>query len=289
MSVRTAISAVLGAAVVLAVAPAFAQKAAAKAASEAPADEAIEAPADDPIEAPEPEYNPEVEMDLSAFDTCMTVYDDWALEDGEEADTAAIEAACSETIRTQKGYERRAALNVRAGLRWNDGRKEEALKDYGALIHLEPRNALNYQARASLYGELKQYDLARADIMTALKIAPMNAGLHNSMCWVLALEGKELERALTYCNVAVGLTGNTNGFAIDSRGMVYLKMGKYDLALADYERAMGISPRSSHFMYGRGIVLLRLGRAEEGRGFIDRAVAAEPGIAKQYADYGVTP
>ena len=282
MSIRHVLGA--GAAVLAALAvtaPAFAQKAEAKG--------AVIAPVADPVAAPEPDFNPTAEIDLGAFETCMTVYDDWALEDDEELDTAAIEAACSEAIRTEKGYERRAALNARADLRWNDGRKEEALKDYGTLIYLEPRNILNYQGRASLYGELKQYDLARADIMTALKIAPMNASLHNSMCWMLALEGKELERALTYCNVAVGLTGNTNGFAIDSRGMVYLKMGKYDLALADYERAMSIAPRSSHFMYGRGVVLLRLGRTEEGRGLIDRAVAAEPGIAKQYADYGVTP
>lgn len=282
MSIRHVLGA--GAAVLAALAvtaPAFAQKAEAKS--------AVIAPVADPVAAPEPDYNPTAEIDLGAFETCMSVYDDWALEDDEELDTAAIEAACSEAIRTEKGYERRAALNARAHLRWNDGRKEEALKDYGTLIYLEPRNILNYQGRASLYGELKQYDLARADIMTALKIAPMNASLHNSMCWMLALEGKELERALTYCNVAVGLTGNTNGFAIDSRGMVYLKMGKYDLALADYERAMSIAPRSSHFMYGRGVVLLRLGRTEEGRGLIDRAVAAEPGIAKQYADYGVTP
>ena len=282
MSIRHVLGA--GAAVLAALAvaaPALAQKAEAKG--------AVIAPEADLTEAPDPEYNPEVEMDLTALYTCMTFYDDWALEDGEEADTAAIEAACTEAIKTERGYDRRAALNARADLRWNDGRKEEALKDYGTLIYLEPRNFLNYQGRAALYSDLKQYDLAQADIMTALKLAPMNAGLHNSMCWMLAIQGKELERALTYCNVAVGLTGNTNGFAIDSRGMVHLKMGKYDLALADYERAMSISPRSSHFMYGRGIALLRLGRTEEGRGLIDRAIAAEPEIAKQYADYGVTP
>lgn len=281
MFVRHALGAAVAVAAALTMTPAFAQKAAAKG--------AIEAPADDPIEAPETEYNPVVEIDLTAFDTCMTVYDDWALEDGEEADTVAIEAACTEAIKTERGYERRAALNARADLRWNDGRKEEAVKDYGTLIYLEPRNFLHYQGRAALYSDLKQYDLAQADIMAALKLAPMNAGLHNSMRWMLAIQGKELERALTYCNVSVGLTGNTNGFAIDSRGMVYLKMGKYDLALADYERAMGISPRSSHFMYGRGVVLLRLGRTDEGRGLIDRAVAAEPEIAKRYADYGVAP
>ncbi|OYX51827.1 MAG: hypothetical protein B7Y90_00440 [Alphaproteobacteria bacterium 32-64-14] len=281
MSIRHALGAAVMVAAALTMTPAFAQKAAAKG--------AVEAPVDDPIEAPEPEYNPAVEIDLGAFETCMTVYDQWELDDDEKTDTAALETACTEAIKTHTGYERRVALSARAGLRWNNGRKEEAVKDYGTLIYLEPRNIYNYQGRASLYSELKRYDLAHADIMTALKLAPMNAGLHNSMCWMLALEGKELERALTYCNVSVGLTGNTNGFAIDSRGMVYLKMGKYDLALADYERAMSISPRSSHFMYGRGIVLLRLGRTDEGRGLIDRAVAAEPEIAKRYADYGVAP
>jgi hypothetical protein len=133
MSIRHVLGA--GAAVLAAMAvaaPAFAQKAEAKG--------AVIAPVADPVEAPEPDYNPTAVIDLGAFETCMTVYDQWELEDTEKADTAELETACTEAIKAHKGYERRAALSARADLRWKDGRKEEALKDYGTLIYLEPRN-----------------------------------------------------------------------------------------------------------------------------------------------------
>jgi len=42
-------------------------------------------------------------------------------------------------------------------------------------------------------------------------------------------------------------------------------------------------------MYGRGLALLRLGQKDEGKKWLDRAVAADAEIARQYASYGVKP
>ncbi len=250
-------------------------------------EQVIIAPAEPLGEAPEPALNPVAESDLGAYQKCMFFF--YGAEGDEPSfDSATQEAGCTNIIELGSVSQRAAAYYARAQIRRRDGRNEQALEDLDALIALDPRDVFPIQNRASLHSAMGRHDLAREDLMTALKIEPLNPSAHNSMCWMLAMEEKDLDRALSYCNISIGLMTN-NAAALDSRGMVYLKMGKYDLALADYKRAMAIAPDNAHFMYGRGMVLLRLGRAEEGKRLIDRAVAADPTIAKQYEEYGVKP
>jgi tetratricopeptide (TPR) repeat protein len=237
-------------------------------------------------EAPAPAMNPAAQNDLGGYIKCMSIF---AQKPGEEPafDAATQEDGCTNVIELGSDIQRRDAYYARAIIRRLDDRKELALEDLNALMAIKPGDAFLLQVRGSLHGEMGNYDLASVDISQALKIAPMNASAHNSMCWMLAIEGKDLSRALNYCNISIGLTAG-NGPALDSRGLVYLKMGKYDLALADYERAVRGQPDWAHFMYGRGIALLRLGREEEGRQWIALATAAEPDIAERYDDYGIS-
>lgn len=248
---------------------------------------AIVAPADPVGDAPDPEFNPAAASEPSAYEICMGFYYS-AGEDEPSFDFATLEGSCTNVIESGPKRHRASAHYMRSQIRMQDGRNAEAMEDLDAVLELNPRDTYVLQDRASLHSMMGRRDLARTDLMTALKIAPFNANLHNSMCWSLAMEGTDLDRALNYCNISIGLMAN-NALALDSRGMVYLKMGKLDLALADYKRAMNIFPQSAHFMYGRGIVLLRLDQKDEGAKFIDRAIGVDPTIAKQYEDYGVTP
>jgi tetratricopeptide (TPR) repeat protein len=250
-------------------------------------EQTIVAPANPVGEAPAPEYNPVVKNDLGAFALCMSIYD-YEVSGEASGDRAAQEAGCTNVIETGPARQRASAHYARAQIRRLDGRSVLALEDFDALVAMNPRDVFFLQNRAALHNLMGNYDLARADNMAALKIDPLNSDAHNSMCWALAMEGQDLDRALSYCNISIGLMTN-NAAALDSRGMVYLKMGKYELGLADFERALRIDPHSAHFMYGRGIVLLRLGREEDGRKAIALAVEADPAIASQYDGYGVKP
>jgi tetratricopeptide (TPR) repeat protein len=66
-------------------------------------------------------------------------------------------------------------------------------------------------------------------------------------------------------------------------------MGKYQEALADYERALQKSPKLASALLGRGIVELRNGNAVRGQADIDAAENAKPGITQRFDRYGVTP
>jgi tetratricopeptide (TPR) repeat protein len=48
---------------------------------------------------------------------------------------------------------------------------------------------------------------------------------------------------------------------LDSRALVYLRLGRLEAALSDYDLALKFRPHSAYSLYARGLVLARLGRS----------------------------
>jgi hypothetical protein len=64
-------------------------------------------------------------------------------------------------------------------------------------------------------------------------------------------------------------------------------MGQASNAIADYDAALKIDPRHASSLYGRGIAKLRVGNAAGGNGDIAAAKGIHPGIADEFASYGI--
>jgi lipoprotein NlpI len=45
----------------------------------------------------------------------------------------------------------------------------------------------------------------------------------------------------------------------------------------------------AHYVYGRGVAALRLGRASDAQSDIAGALSLDPSIAETFAGYGITP
>ena len=95
----------------------------------------------------------------------------------------------------------------------------------------------------------------------------------------------QLEQALADCNDALSLENNSD--ALDSRGLVYLKLGDYDRAIADYDAAIKIDPDNADSLYGRGTAKLKKGDNSGGNADIAAAKAIKPGVAEDFTRYGV--
>jgi tetratricopeptide (TPR) repeat protein len=94
------------------------------------------------------------------------------------------------------------------------------------------------------------------------------------------------QEAMADCNESLRLRpgdGNTLG----TRGLVYLKLKKLDLALADYDTALQADPKDAFSLYGRSIAK-RLNGDEAGAN-VDIAAAKRisPDIAEDFERYGV--
>jgi len=127
--------------------------------------------------------------------------------------------------------------------------------------------------------------IALADRASALH--PDSPAFANQRCWTRAIAGRELDIALEACNGA--LSQGERAAVLDSRALVYLKTGRFQEAWNDYDTAVGMSPLSPQFLFGRGIAALRLGRESEGRADLTRAGIMEGGIALDYAAKGIVP
>jgi tetratricopeptide (TPR) repeat protein len=118
------------------------------------------------------------------------------------------------------------------------------------------------------------------------KEQPKNAGPWNSLCWHLVTTGGGLNRALDACNTAIKLNPRFAN-ALDSRGLVYLKLGDYQHALADYDAALRLCPRMAGAAYGRGIAKAKLGDFAAGSEDIIQGKTANPALVMQFVSYGI--
>jgi len=101
-----------------------------------------------------------------------------------------------------------------------------------------------YFLRGDTYEHEKKYDQAEAEFKKVLAANPQSAVTLNYLGYMNADRGVQLEESLNYIKMAVSLDP-TNGAYLDSLGWAYFKLGKYDLAEENLNKAslrMGSDP-----------------------------------------------
>jgi tetratricopeptide (TPR) repeat protein len=114
------------------------------------------------------------------------------------------------------------------------------------------------------------------------------ADVLSGRCRARALQDAELDKGLDACNLALKLRPNTAHF-LDSRGLVRLRLGDFDRAIADYDVVIKEQPKNAWAFYGRGVAKLRKGNAAEGRADIETATGLQPHIADDAKHFGLVP
>lgn len=120
----------------------------------------------------------------------------------------------------------------------------------------------------------------------AIAQRPGDPMLLNSRCWTKAIANAQLDSALKDCTKAIELSESTLS-ALDSRAVVYLRLGRLDEALADIDAVLDAAPLTPESLFVRAVARKRLGRpgAEDDLLF---ARAIDPQIEAQYKRFGVT-
>lgn len=88
------------------------------------------------------------------------------------------------------------------------------------------------------------------------------------------------------CKRAVRLAPNSAA-ALDSLGLVYLRIQQYGQAISQYDAALKINPKQSWSLYCRGVAKSHTGKTEEGAADIAAAVALEPHVTERAKRAGV--
>jgi tetratricopeptide (TPR) repeat protein len=126
--------------------------------------------------------------------------------------------------------------------RWSHA--EEALNKAEQLSTKAEDKEYVYFLRGSTYEREKKYDEAETEFRKILAANPQSAATLNYLGYMNADRDVRLEESLNYIKLAVSLEP-TNGAYLDSLGWAYFKLGKYDLAEENLNKAalrMGSDP-----------------------------------------------
>jgi tetratricopeptide (TPR) repeat protein len=126
--------------------------------------------------------------------------------------------------------------------RWSDA--EESLNKAEQLSTKAEDKEYVYFLRGSTFEREKKFDQAEAEFRKILAANPQSAATLNYLGYMNADRDVRLEESLNYIKTAVSLEP-TNGAYLDSLGWAYFKLGKYDLAEENLNKAslrMGSDP-----------------------------------------------
>ena len=180
----------------------------------------------------------------------------------------------------------RDALLAKASLASEVGDFPNAIAAYSGVIEKEPgsvkalvERGVAYFRKGDVTAATKDFDQARA--------RASNPVLLNNLCWEKAIAGIALESALNDCDAALGPNPTIGGF-LDSRGLVKLRLGRFDDAIADYTKALAINPHMAGSRFGRGIAYLRKGDTKAGAADIAAAMSEDIDVEAAFLRYGIS-
>jgi tetratricopeptide (TPR) repeat protein len=213
------------------------------------------------------------------------------------------------------------ALIYRAEAHERLGDPKSALSDFDKAIDRDPQFGTAFGERGSYYHRAGKLDLAKRDLVHAIEIDGMqefsmlelgsiyveenrlelaqqqyaraHEALRNdevpliALCWVRALRDIELDLALADCNRALELAPE-NVAALENRGFVQFRAGRYADALADFDRVLSRTPRPASY-YLRGLSAGMLGLNSQSDADIAKAIELDPGVAARFSRYGIEP
>jgi tetratricopeptide (TPR) repeat protein len=167
------------------------------------------------------------------------------------------------------------------------GETAQALAVFDQLFTLQPDFASAITERAFLRETLGDFAGAKVDYDRVLELAPLRENSWSHAAWIRALLNEDLEGASRRCDRALAIGRSLD--AVDSCGFVAFQRGDFAGALALYDEALRLSPRSDTSRYMRGLTRLRLGREAEGRADIAKALKSAPSLADLWTRRGAPP
>jgi len=105
----------------------------------------------------------------------------------------------------------------------------------------------------------------------------------NDLAFLLAKQGRDLDRALALAKAAVESPGASIS-TVDTLGYVYLKRGEADVAVWQFRQAIAeSSPPVPDYYYHLGMALLDLGQQDKAREALEQALTLNPEFAEAHA------
>lgn len=154
------------------------------------------------------------------------------------------------------------------------GNLEKAEEQYLIILKNNPHDSDSHFYLGYIYHELAKTDNAIDEFVKAIEIDPENALALNSLSYVYALEGRNLDQAMVWIKKALEMEPS-NGAYLDTLGWIYFKKGDLDNALRYLENASVLFEDAEVFEH-LGDVYSVLGDKDKAKKNWHKALEMEP-------------
>ena len=185
----------------------------------------------------------------------------------------------------KKAPKKTAAYNNR-GIVYDDmGEYAKAIEDYNTAIGLNPNYAHAYNNRGVAYKNIGDCGKAIADYGKAIELNPDYAIAYNNRGAAYKDQG-DLQKAIADYSKAIELKSDYV-WAYNNRGIAYDDLKEYEKAIADYSRAIEMDPNDASIYYNRGIAYKNRGDREKAIADYSKAIELDPNYTFAYNNRGI--
>jgi len=170
-----------------------------------------------------------------------------------------------------------------------------AIADLEAVDRLAPKLADLRLMLAELYERMDRLPAAIEQFSLWMRYHPEDSRMLRATagrCLSSALQNQDLPTALRDCNTAMHRADKKNenyAFLFVSRGLVRLRQGDYDKAIADFSDALKIMPKNARALYARAVAESRKNNKKESQTDLEAARQIAPQVADKFERYGIVP
>jgi Tfp pilus assembly protein PilF len=168
---------------------------------------------------------------------------DWYQNHPEDADT--IIAVAGRLGANEDSEAKKAAENILQMILKNDSQSTEAMGALAMFLQINDR----FDEAAGLYQRV-------------LQLQPDNLVAINNLAWILCEEQKKYDQALALAQHGIEKAPTDYVDLIDTRGMIYLRLGQYDKAAEDFTKCLKLYPEgtpsliTSHLHLAKAMIAL---------------------------------
>lgn len=174
---------------------------------------------------------------------------------------------------------------------------DAAASDLDVVDRIAPQQADLRLQLARLYGVAGEYAGAVHQYDLWIEYHPNDINLPYALsnrCGSEAEANVDVDRALDDCNTALQLIRKSgmaqmSALTLINRGLVYLRQGRLDDAIGDYDAALKQNPKLASSLFGRALAELGKGEKAQGQADIAEAERLNPKVADFFARFGLKP
>jgi len=154
-------------------------------------------------------------------------------------------------------------------------RFDEAIQQAQEAIRLDPNDFRHHMSLANAYDLAHRPAEAITTYEEALRLAPDNSLVCNNFAYTLTEANQQLDRALELSLKATQRRPDDEAY-VDTLGWAYYRLGRYDEAVQQLQRAAGMPVQYGETYYHLGMALRQVGREADALAAFERAVKIDP-------------